>query len=73
MRFLISAIAAFTVATSSGCGVSEPGETSELEQAVVQACAVTADCSSFAAGQCLSTQVGACASSSAGSVPSSPW
>ena len=60
MRFLIRAMAVLGVATSSGCGVSEPAETSGLEQAVVQTCAVTADCSTFAADQCLPTQIGAC-------------
>src|SRR4051794_33020512 len=60
MRFLISAIAVFTIATNSGCGVSEPSETSELKQEIIQTCAVAADCSAFAANQCLANQVGAC-------------
>ena len=60
MRFLINAIAAFTIAASFGCGVSEPGETSEVKQEVVQSCSVPANCSAFAASQCLSNQVGAC-------------
>lgn len=60
MRLLISAVAAFIIATNSGCGVSEPGETSELDQEVVQSCAVAADCSAFAADQCLPSQVGVC-------------
>lgn len=61
MRFPIIAIAAFIIATSSGCAASEPSETSELNQAVVQSCAVTADCSAFGASQCLANQIGACA------------
>jgi len=61
MRFSIIAITAFAIATSSGCAAPEPGKTSELDQAVVQSCAVAADCSAFAANQCLANQVGACA------------
>ena len=61
MRFSIIAITAFTIAASSGCVASEPGKTSELNQAVVQSCAVAADCSAFADNQCLANQVGACA------------
>lgn len=60
MRLLISVVAAFIIATNSGCGVSEVGETSELDQEVVQTCAVHADCSAFAADECLPNQVGVC-------------
>jgi hypothetical protein len=56
MRLLISAIAALTVATRSGCGASGPSRTAELEQAITQTCAAVADCSPFA-DQCLATQI----------------
>jgi hypothetical protein len=61
MRYLISAVAVLAIAMSFGCGASDPGQTSQLDQAVVQSCAATADCTAFAASQCLSTQMGACA------------
>ena len=61
MRFPINAIAAFIVVTSSGCVASKPGETSELNQAVVQSCVVSADCFAFGDDQCLANQTGACA------------
>jgi hypothetical protein len=67
MRFPIRAIVAFTIAIHSGCGVSEPIETSGFIQEIIQSCAVTADCSAFAADQCLSNQVGACVQASTAS------
>lgn len=59
MRLLISAVAAFVIATNSGCGVSEP-ETSELGQEVVQSCTVHADCEAWADVECPSTHMGVC-------------